>query len=361
MSVSNPIHKILSVVAIAVALLSGLGVSRATAAPAEYRTEGIEAVLDEGALKDALAAYWSGVVNKMPPFKGDNAVTLSPEDFRILAKAPVQKGENIYFAVKVGFKNAKKYYLAPPFPMTMVVDPTGTLFFTKVIDIAASEEAILKRTPEVSRALLPEGVRVTTVKAGEGAASVTLVSDPFCAHCRHGYKFLSEHMEHVLVLKVIHNILFDNRGSAVAAWVMEYAVDQGMDPAAIFDFTYMKLKPVDPRRGAKGKGLTPLEVGLQILSQYQREFPALFDEVGGDLKAMYKYLSMKYAKAITADRDRLINARLRATPVFKVDEELIHGFDEHRLAELLSIPGDGKPAPATDADCGSKDNGLCSE
>jgi len=328
-----------------------------------YRTSGVRASLDEAALKQAMAVYWSAAVNKLPPFKDGDPVALKPGDFRILAKVPVQKGPNVYFAVKLGLRDAKSYYLAPPFPLSMVVDPTGTLFFSKVIDIARGEEAILKRAPSVTRAALPPDLHPATVKVGTGMADVTLISDPFCGFCRKGYAFASAHMDKILALRVFHHVLFEEKGSAVAAWMTEYARSRGADMAAVYDFTYTELRPAGQQASDEGElFMSPEAVGEDILTQYQRKFPALFEETGGDVPAMYRLLAGKYERETMENQDKLVKAQLTSTPVFVIDGEIVRGFDEPRLKELLSIVPDAPlEDPAPTAQCGSGAEGLCTD
>lgn len=360
---SNPFSGCLvGLFALVLSVLALTGCREASGADmsADYRTEGVRATLDEAALKRSMAVYWSGVINKMPFTRDGETVELGAEDFDVMAAAPVQKGNNVYFAVKLGLKDAKRYYLAPPFPVTIVVDPTGTLLFPKVIDIAGRREAILSRAPGVTQVHLPEGLDATLVKRGAGAADVTIISDPFCGYCRRGYAFIARHMDAVRDLTVIHNILFAGRGSDVAAWMMEYARTRPVDLAAVYDFSYTRLRSAEPRM-ADGKPRPKPEeaVAEDILGQYRTAFPALFEETGGDVRAMYELLRERFAEKTTENRDRLVEALLASTPIFVVKGEIVRDFDEGRLARLLGVAPSA--SPSAPGDCSSGDLGLCGD
>jgi len=325
-----------------------------------YRTEGVRATLDEAALRQSMAAYWSAVVNQMPFFKDGEKIALAPEAFEVQAAAPVQKGGNVYFAVRLGLRDAKKYYLAPPFPLTVVVDPTGTLFFPKVIDIASRREAILDRAPAVTQIALPAGLDATLVRRGTGATDVTIISDPLCGYCRKGYAFVLRHMDAVRNLTVVHNILFAGRGSDVAAWMMEYARTRPVDLAAIYGFSYARLRGVEPLMvDGKPRQRPEDEVAENILGQYKAAFPALFEETGGDVRAMYALLSGRYAERTAANRDRLVEALMASTPMFVVKGEIVRDFDEARLARLLGVAASASPSAS--GECSSGDQGICAD
>jgi len=328
--------------------------------PADYRTEGVRATLDEAALKRSMAVYWSDAINKMPFFREGQKIELGADAFEVMASAPVRKGDNVYFAVKLGLKDAKRYYLAPPFPITIVVDPTGTLFFNKVIDIASRREAILSRAPGVTQVSLPDGLDATVVKRGAGAVDVTMISDPLCGYCRKGYAFLSQHMDAVRNLTVIHNILFVGRGADVAAWMMEYARTRPVDIAAVYDFSYTRLRGVEPRMvDGKPRARSEDEVADDILGQYKSAFPVLFEETGGDVRAMLALLRGKFSATTTENRDRLVEALMTTTPMFSVKGEILRDFDEGRLARLLGVTPSASPSEA--GECSSGDQGLCAD
>jgi len=303
---------------------------------AVFTTEGISAELDEVNLKKGLATYFSRSVNKARQARGVTGedVTISASAFAVEAKKAIRLGPNTYYAVKVSCNVAEKYGFADSFPMRFVTEPSGTLYMFGMMHLEDGSEAILARAPEVSNLSLPEAISPKLLTTGQGTKAVVFISDPFCGYCRQGYEYLKNNMGLIGELRVVHNPIFAHMGSDIAAWVMDYAVDENYQPLAVYTFTYTGLQPFTPRE-VDGQIQEPTEEGVAtvILEQYQTIYPDMFK--GMDTKDVYTMLKARYADEIEQDAALLRDSEFTSTPVFVVGGKVIKGFGSDKIDELL--------------------------
>jgi len=313
------------------------------------------APLDEEALKANLVQLFNS--------RGDKAAStpeagsgLRPQDLRIEAVKAVSLGPNTYYAVKIGLAEPK----AGPdmgFPLTTVVDPSGSLVFGSVIDLARGEEAILSQAPEVTRLDFPESVQPETFLTGSGRADIVFVADPFCPYCRQGYTFLLDHLDLAARVRIAFCPLTPSNGSAVAAWVMDYARARDIRAREVLDFCFSELRPIPPV-GEDGERLTPEEGSLAFLEQFRERFPELLQETDGDLKRFYELLVDQFALGQIEAQKALNQAGFSAVPVFVVDGETIQGMDAEALGKAL--PG-AEIGPWEEGQCGENQLGDCGQ
>jgi len=256
-------------------------------------------------------------------------------DFHIEAQHTIQVGPNTYYAVKVGLiANAQKV-TSLPFPMTFVTDPTGTLLFGSTINLKTGKEAILSQSPNVTRIDFPASVTPSTFVTGTGKADVIFAADPFCPHCRQGYTFLSTHLNSIERIRLAHNPLEPSNGSAIAAWVMEHALNTNTQPWDVVEFSFSELKPVSPVK-KNGARLSSDDISMNILAQYKKRFPQLFKSVNGDLGKAYDMLIKKYAQKQIQAHSQLKKAGFKSSPIFIIDGQVIKGMNQQSLASALN-------------------------
>jgi len=308
-----------------------------TVAPGVFVTENVTVQLDEVNLLNNLAKHFSSVVMANAVARDAKAEPIPVDKFRIEEKQAVQLGANTYFAVKVVLDGAEEYAVDLPFPMRSVVDPSGNLVLSNVIDLRVPEEAILSRAPAVSRLDFPPQLVPQTIMEGGGTKDVIFVSDPFCGYCRKGYAYLSANIDAIRQIKLVHHPIFPQAGSLAAVWMLEYAIDENIRPAEVFGFTYSKLQRATPVEGAGDDG--DRLIAVQILAQYRDAFPELFKGKEVDLVKFYDQLGRRYAQGTMEVDAALASADLSGTPVFVVDGEVISGLDVKALNKALCIEG----------------------
>lgn len=281
--------------------------------------------LDETALCNNLAQMFT---------RHPDMTDLTGNDLRIELRQAVQVGTNTYYAVKVGLTTDHPKAASLPFPMTFVTEPTGTLLLNSAMNLKTGEEGILSQAADVTRIEFPASVTPTVLATGTGKADVIFVADPFCPHCRKGYGFLESRLESIHRIRMAHNPLTPSNGSAVAAWVMEYAMDKGIQPQEVVKFSFTALKPIPPRDG-KGAPLSSDDISMNILGQYKKRFPRLFGPVNGDLKKTYDMLINNYAKPQIDAHQQLKKAGFTSSPIFIVDGRVIKGMSPKDLTSAL--------------------------
>lgn len=281
--------------------------------------------LNEAALRNNIAHQFS---------QHEEMTQVTPNDFQIEARQAVQIGTNTYYAVKIGLTEARNN-VSLAFPLTFVTDPTGSLLLNSVIDLKKGQEAILSQAPEVTRLQFPASISPSTFITGNGHADVIFVADPFCPYCRKGYSFLSTHLDAIKTLRMAHNPLTPSNGSAVAAWVMEYALDNNIQPANVMEFSFNELKPVHSH-DENGNRLSPEENSINILIQFQNRFPQLFAPAEGSLSAAYEMLIKKYAKKQIETHITLKKAGFISSPIFIINGHTIKGMSEGSLTNALA-------------------------
>jgi|GEM_PF-3037788 len=281
--------------------------------------------LNETALRDNLA----GQIAQHPDMTG-----LKGSDLRIEAQHAIQVGKNTYYTVKIGLPETHPNAVELGFPMTFSTDPTGTLLFNSVIDLRNGKEALLSQSPDVTQIEFPASVTPSTFASGTGKADVIFIADPFCPHCRKGYVFLSDHLNSIHRIRLAHNPLVPSNGSAIAAWVMEYALKNSFQVRNVVEFSFSKLKPVSPL-DEKGARLSPEKVSMNILAQYKKQFPQLFKSVNGDLGKAYETLINEHAQSQIEAHSQLIKAGFTFSPIFIIDGRVIKGMDKQTLVSAL--------------------------
>lgn len=117
-------------------------------------------------------------------------------------------------------------------------------------------------TPEFQA--VAEHARV--VLRGTGDYDITILSDPFCWHCRLGHKLLSEYPEKYGKLGIVFYPRSQFIGSDMACWILEDGVSSGHLEAMV-DYAYTDLKQ------PKTKNL--MEARMLVLIQFAQRFPHL--------------------------------------------------------------------------------------
>jgi glutaredoxin len=306
-----------------------------------YQTKNITTQLDEKALTESLAIHFSNYVNLRDKEKPNaKPVIINPVHFTIEQKQPVQLGCNTYFAVRITFKDAGFYNLAPPFPLKVVTDPTGMLLFNTVFDLRKSREAILSKSPTVNQIFFPDSISPATFLTGTGSKDVIFISDPFCGYCRKGYEFLTENLDSIRDIKIVHNPLSPETGSAVATWVMDYARENNIKTSEILEFSYSKLTPVNAEKH-ENQHPSPTEISINILEQYKKVFPELFEQTDNEVLPFYEMLIKKHATRMIKSQTIMKEAGFTSTPFFVINGKVIRGLDKESLEKALGIPTTG--------------------
>lgn len=352
------LRNILLLALIGILAACGAGAPEKPSSEPQDHTKTVTMPLDEKNLQLNLASHFSKTLaaqEKNEP--GTDSMTLTPTDFIIEEKQPVQIGPNTYFAIKVVFKKKAKTTLDQLFPLRIVTDPTGTLLFETVIDIREGKEAILSKAPTVSRIIFPDSVTPAIHLTGEGDTDIIFISDPFCGYCRKGYAFIRAHLSEIRNVKIAHNPLSPQTGSAVATWVMEYALGNNIQPADIVKFSYTDLHPISAIQD-NGIRLTPTDVSLRILAQYKEHAPELFMATHGELMPFYELLINQYAAKMIAAQSELKRAGFTSSPFFIVNETLIQGMDSNALENALGGQGTVRPS-ASHTICKEGDTENC--
>lgn len=282
--------------------------------------------LNETALRENLASQFA---------QHPDMVGLKNNTLRIEAQHAIQVGNNTYYTVKIGLSDTHLNGAKLGFPMTFSTEPTGTLLFNSVINLRNGKEALLSQSPDVTQINFPASVTPSTFATGTGKSDVIFIADPFCPHCRKGYSFLSDRLNSIHRISLAHNPLIPSNGSAIAAWVMEYALKNDFRAWDVVKFSFSKLKPVSPL-GEKGTRLSPKEVSMNILAQYKDQFPQLFEAVNGDLGSAYEILIKEHAQSQIEAHSQLIKAGFTFSPIFIIDGRVIKGMDKQILASALA-------------------------
>lgn len=286
--------------------------------PDETRKPGVDspvAALDEAALK-------AGIALRLLNARGGKDTRfqhITADHVTVMEKLPVQIGPLAVFAVKLK--------IAPPAPdlrpefITLVVDPTGTLQFGGIQELATgadpAKEAV-EQLQTVDVTDLPDGFG-KTVYTGTGPHAILMISDPFCPHCRRGWEFVKLNLDRLHTLRLAHFPL--SPAGETAALVMADAYQRNLQIFDIVDFTYTLL---DPSR-------EPLE----ILSQYMETFPDLAAPWGPTPEQALAHLRQQFQAAIQAEQHTVRNLGIHSTPIFFVNQTFVKGFNEQKMEAAM--------------------------
>lgn len=268
--------------------------------------------LDIPALKKAIAARTVASWGEQDPYYktfGVGQVTIEKE-------IPILKNGFSFFAVKAILKTPGD---EPDEILFLVVDSTGQLQFSDVLDVKTGQSLFRETLTELRKIeKLPENFG-TLIFEGKGKHDLVVVSDPFCPYCRKGWVFFQEKREKIRSLKMAHLPLHTQSEIVCMALLdSEIRRDKALEMA---DFAYTTLKQT-------------AESG-DLIKQFMAAFPHLKKVWGKDSKSAVDFLEKNYRDKIGQEVRLIQGLGIKATPVFFIDGQMIEGYHEQRILELM--------------------------
>ena len=210
----------------------------------------------------------------------------------------------------------------------MVVDSSGEYSFQGIQAVATGKKAGQKAMDKISKVNVGEDFG-QPVAQGEGDATVTMISDPFCPYCRKAWSFFQKNMDSIGTLKIAHMPLRMHPGAKAASWFMAYAGDsKEIDTQEATSFVYNELQ--------KAKGKQGSEANVQVVKNLFQEFEAFKADFGGDAEKAVAKLSESYGNEIAADKKKASELGVTGTPAVVIDDTLVKGFKTDRYKALMS-------------------------
>lgn len=306
-------RKILFLLVAAVVGLLAMSVGTSSAVP-----------LNEKMLRENMATRIASMIQRQSGGQAD-LKGFGPGNIKVLRAEPVKVAPDVELnAVKLAITRSD----GRSDEMVLITDSSGTVQFNMVTDIKTGDEAVLSKTPALTKIDFPSGLS-TKVAVGKGKHDVVFVSDPFCPFCRDAFKHLLGKLDQIRELKIAHLPLPMHPGAEAASWVMHYAHDQGIVPFEVVKFAYEDLKPVE--KGVDGK----LE-GAQraVVAQFVGKFPKL---VGAQqLDAFFYFLKGKYEGVVVEGISQLAKMDFKSTPMIIIDGQVVSGFQAGEIDKRLA-------------------------
>lgn len=271
--------------------------------------------LDEAALKAGIAQR----IRMTRGAKDDRYKTFSPDLVKIDEKIFVHIRGMDFFAAKIILHNPETKAVEEV--LSLIVDKTGTLQISGVHDLASGanlmQNAVNRLRHVDVRDLPPDfGKKIFT---GDGAHTVTAVSDPFCPHCRKGWEYIKLHQDKIKTFRLAHFPL--NPAAHAACMVMADAHHRQFRVFDIVDFAYTQLQPApEPQK---------------ILAQYMEAFPELAEEWGSEPVSALSYLTKTFDSVVQKERKAAQTLGINSTPVFFVNDTYIRGFHARKMDNAM--------------------------
>jgi protein-disulfide isomerase len=271
--------------------------------------------LDDAALKAGIAQR----IRMTRGAKDDRYKAFSPDLVKIDEKILVHIRGMDFFAAKIILHTPDTKAVEEV--LSLIVDKTGTLQISGVHDLASGanlmQNAVSRLQHVDVRDLPPDfGKEIFT---GDGAHTVTAVSDPFCPHCRKGWEYIKLHQDEIKTFRLAHFPL--NPAAHAACMVMADAHHRQFRVFDIVDFAYTQLQSApEPQK---------------ILAQYMEAFPELAEEWGSEPVSALSYLTKTFGSVVQKERKAAQTLGINSTPVFFVNDTYIRGYHARKMDNAM--------------------------
>lgn len=280
-----------------------------------HQNTGSAPELDGAALKASIAQR----IRMTRRAKDDRYKLFSPDLVKIDEKIVVHIRGMDFFAVKIKLHTPDTKAVEEV--LSLIVDETGTLQISGVHDLASGANLMQNAVSQLQHVdvqdLPPDfGKEIFT---GDGAHTITAVSDPFCPHCRKGWEYIKLHQEKIKTFRLAHFPL--NPASAAACMVIADAHHRQFKVFDIVDFAYSQLHSApEPQK---------------IVVQYMEAFPELAEKWGHDPVSALSYLTKTFGSVVQKERKAAQTLGINSTPVFFVNDTYIRGFHARKLDNAM--------------------------
>ncbi|MBU1247399.1 MAG: hypothetical protein KKB70_01770 [Proteobacteria bacterium] len=276
--------------------------------PVPCSTAASVADFDGELVKQRLAAVFSSVLAHRAVERGEEEYVIGTAAFELSDTRLVMHNGQELVEAKVVLRDAQKLGFVPPFPVRVLASPDGGMIYSM--------------TPIPAN---PYRINPSVLARGEGDKDVLLISDPFCPFSRRAYDILTNEMDVTRTLSIAFLPLHVHPGAEGAAWVMQYALDNNLDAAAVVQFGHRHLSlPETP---------DVIQANLEVVKQFLSFFPGLWKS--GDLASFYNALSTMYASQIQQQIADLKQTNIISTPSVYVGTEGMNGLNSQMLNKAL--------------------------
>ncbi|MFO7913751.1 MAG: thioredoxin domain-containing protein [Desulfotignum sp.] len=251
--------------------------------------------------------------------KDDRYKQFSPDLVKIDEKIFVHLRGMDFFAVKIILHHPDTKAVEEV--LSLIVDKTGTLQISGVHDLSSGAnltQNAVSRLQHVDVKDLPPDFG-KDIFTGDGAHTITAVSDPFCPHCRKGWEYIKLHQDEIETFRLAHFPL--NPASEAACMVMADAHHREFKVFDIVDFAYTSLHSApEPQK---------------IVVQYMEAFPELAEKWGPDPASALSYLTKTFGSVVRKERKTAQTLGISSTPVFFVNDTYIRGFNAQKMDNAM--------------------------
>ncbi len=251
-----------------------------------------------------------------------------PPEIKIRRTAPctvsIGKEPVSLFAVNVQFIHRGKD--TPVREMTLLVDPSGELEFSKLNRIATGKNLAQNALDLANWKDIPSG-QGNLLFEGTGEKDVLLVGEPFCPYCRMAYNYLQKKKGKIKKLRMLQAPLASHPGAQTAVMGLFFVSGSSKHSfARAADFAYNKLDTSQKEKGKKAVS--------SVIKQYKKAFPSVFKAVpqGGKGK---EYLNRKVGSKMQEQLKASKRLAVSATPTIFIDGIPVKGFSPERIESLL--------------------------
>lgn len=300
--------------------------------------------LDEVSLrKNSLVRLVREIRNQTPDAQGLDKLTV--ESMVVKKSIPIKAGPLSLWMVKMLFKNPEpeSEQNFGDLEMVMLVDHTGVYQFPEIYTIANGESQTETARREMYTVEVKDDLGDFVMK-GKGDKNVVFISDNFCPFCKQAYSFLTQNLQNIAELKIVHMPMPGLHPTAtIASMVMAYAKDI-LAPDKFSDlvtFAYSDLEPGERvLKGRERDAESPISAGelremeMDVVKQYLSKFPELAK--GLDVNALYTFIRDNFAKRVEKEAQEIAKKfKISGTPATMIDGYLIRGFNRLEIKKSL--------------------------